>query len=201
MPLFSGALPAETLPLRVHPAERGPLRRRISASLAVAGSETGAGWLLSYRLEGDLATLAIPAPAPSAAADGLWRHTCFEAFVQDGNGPAYREFNFSPSGQWALYRFASERQRAADDAAPEIGPAIHTERAADGLTLQAWLPLALLPSRPTAIGLTAVIEGRDGALSHWALHHPRADRPDFHHRDGWTHRPALPLFPDNRSPA
>ena len=63
------------------------------------------------------------------------------------------------------------------------------------MTLQAWLPQALLPSRPTAIGLTAVIETRGGQVSHWALHHPHDDCPDFHHAAGWTHRPARPPFP------
>jgi hypothetical protein len=32
------------------------------------------------------------------------------------------------------------------------------------------------------VGLSAVIEAADGALSYWALRHP-AGRPDFHHPD------------------
>jgi hypothetical protein len=31
------------------------------------------------------------------------------------------------------------------------------------------------------IGLSAVIEGKDGALSYWALRHAPG-KPDFHHR-------------------
>ena len=188
------SLPAAALPLLVHPTEQAPAGLSISASLAVAGSEDGAGWLLFYRLQGDIDALAIPAPA-AGPADGLWRHTCLEAFVQDGDGPGYHEFNLSPSGQWAVYRFSGERQRVPGDAPPPAGPSITTERSADLLVLQAWLPRALLPARPTAIGLTAVIETLDGQLSHWALDHPRDDRPDFHHPAGWTHRPALPPFP------
>ena len=34
----------------------------------------------------------------------------------------------------------------------------------------------------------AVVEETDGRLSYWALTHP-AERPDFHHRDGFV----LPL--------
>ena len=37
-----------------------------------------------------------------------------------------------------------------------------------------------------AIGLTAVIETATGAKSYWALHHP-AEKPDFHHRNGFIH--------------
>jgi hypothetical protein len=81
------------------------------------------------------------------------------------------------------------------DAPPITGPSISTERGAAALVLQAWLPRALLPAQPTALGLSAVIETLDGQISHWALHHPHADRPDFHHQAGWTHRPAVPPFP------
>lgn len=188
--LASHGQSAAPLPLQVHPSERGPAALGISASLAQVSSDDGPGWLLRYRLEGDIDALAIPAPA-AGAADGLWRHTCLEAFVQDGDGPGYHEFNLSPSGQWAVYRFSAERQRMPDDTPPPAGPSITTECSARSLVLQAWLPCTLLPSRPTAIGLTAVIETLDGQVSHWALHHPRADRPDFHHSTGWTLRSAL----------
>lgn len=184
-------LPAAPLPLLVHPSERGPAGLRISVSLDLVASDEGPGWLLRYRLEGDIDALAIPLPA-AGAADELWRHTCLEAFVQGGDGPLYHEFNFSPSGQWAVYRFGAERQRLPGDATPAVGPTITTERAADSLVLQAWLPQELLPMRPGAVGLTAVIETLDGQISHWALHHQRADRPDFHHSAGWTLRPVPP---------
>lgn len=106
-------------------------------ALAVRVENLGAvGWHLRYELAGDLARLRLPAPAAAPVfADGLWRHTCFEAFAAHlgTTGPAgaenhlpqgdasnasegklaYREFNFSPCGRWAAYAFAAERQRAA----------------------------------------------------------------------------------------
>lgn len=195
----SDRLPAATLPLRVHPSEQGPAGLRISVSLAPVDADEGPGWLLRYRLEGDIEALAIPSPAVGAA-DGLWRHTCLEAFVQDGDGPGYHEFNLSPSGQWAVYRFSGERQRMPGDTTLPAGPTITTERSADSLVLQAWLPCTQLPARPTVIGLSAVIETLDGQISHWALHHPRADRPDFHHSAGWTFRPAPAIAPPAPAP-
>ncbi|MND06273.1 hypothetical protein D3C83_275510 [compost metagenome] len=35
------------------------------------------------------------------------------------------------------------------------------------------------------VGLAAVIEAADGALSYWALRHAPA-KPDFHHRDAFA---------------
>jgi len=113
--------------------------------------------------------------------------------------PAYREFNFSPSGQWAAYRFADQRQRVPQsngaEPFPAQAPEMSWDASPDALTLQVWLPSALLP-RPTPgrsleWGLTAVIETTEPHLSYWALRHPLA-RPDFHHRGGFACAPALP---------
>ena len=39
-----------------------------------------------YSLTGELTRLAIPRRAPSARADKLWEHTCFEAFIAPAAG-------------------------------------------------------------------------------------------------------------------
>lgn len=186
-------MPAATapahLPLRPHPTEQGP--QGLSVSVSVPALPPAGDWCLCYEIRGDVGDLRLPEPATPGPADGLWRHTCLEAFVREGEGPTYREFNFSPSGQWAVYRFRAERERAPQDPPPSLGPAIGLEPGPDVLRILVRVPHALLPERPGAIGLTAVIETRDGRTSHWALHHPRPERPDFHHAAGWTHPPAL----------
>lgn len=197
--MTAATLPSPRLPLRCHPATPCPLALQIEASLALAGSAEGPGVLLRYELRGDLAGLRLPAPAAPGPADGLWQHTCLEAFVGVADDPAYREFNFSPSGQWAAYRFSDQRQRAPenDGAAPlsALAPEMNWVASPDALTLTAWLPLALLPrpapGRSLEWGLTAVIETTDHQLSYWALHHPQA-KPDFHHRGGFSCKPDLP---------
>lgn len=149
------------------------------------------GLSLSYRVRHQPGAIRIPAPLPSGPADGLWQHTCCEAFVtEDGDG--YREFNFSPSGQWAAYRFTSYRERDAAfvaDAAPQIS----FNLLADGFVLHATLPAALLPSgHALRFGLTAVIEAAAGNKSYWALTHC-APQPDFHLRQSFAltlNRPA-----------
>src|SRR5690349_24095800 len=62
---------------------------------------------LRYVLDGELKRLRVPTPRPAARGDGLWRLTCIQLFVGAPGDPAYREFNFSQSGEWAAYRFAS----------------------------------------------------------------------------------------------
>lgn len=175
--LEAGAM--EAIHLRVHPTTPCPAVRELSVVIGGAAAVH-----LTYVLRGDLDAIAIPAPAAPRPADALWRHTCFEAFVAPDVGPEYREFNFSPSGEWAAYGFASYRDRVELDPR-SLAPALAWTRAADALTLAVTLPLA----PPLRLGLSAVVETRRGALSYWALHHP-APRPDFHHADGFTLRVA-----------
>jgi len=196
-PTSSAQRPAAPHRLACHPATPCALPLQIGVSLAVAGSAAGPGLLLRYEVLGDVGRLRLPTPMPHGPADGLWQHTCFEAFVGATGDLAYREFNFAPSGQWAAYRFSAERQRdtAAEAAQVPVSPPIELHPAADRLCLQAWLPLHALPDpgTPWDIGLTAVIETQDGQLSYWALRHPGA-RPDFHHRGGWQRLPDLPTL-------
>jgi hypothetical protein len=140
-----------------------------------------------YLLTGDLSALRIPEYHSAQRVDGLWRHTCFEAFVMAGEGPEYYEFNFSPSGEWAAYSFQSYRKAGEPVVWKE--PAIRVRRSADRLELAVEFH-ADFPSgcRSLRLGLSAVVEQADGGLSYWALRHPPG-RPDFHHLDAF----ALPL--------
>src|ERR1700722_17509345 len=62
---------------------------------------------LTYRVTGLMSGVWLPAATRPERTDGLWRRTCFEAFVGAGHG--YLEFNFAPSTQWAAYRFTGYR--------------------------------------------------------------------------------------------
>lgn len=169
-----------------HPAAPCPAVETIVVQVALMA---GGGLSLAYRLKGDLARLNIPAALPSGPADSLWEHTCFEAFVGVAGSRAYREFNFSPSGQWAAYAFSGYRQRDESLQFALGVPEIAVRRFPDRLELDAVLDRALLPEAEAAasfqLGLSAVVEGADGSRSYWALAHPDA-RPDFHHRGAFT---------------
>ena len=163
--------------------------RSIDAIDVRVESATKGTLAVTFVLQGDLTTLRIPAERPSRRVDQLWRHTCFEAFLMTGNGPGYREYNFSPSGEWAAYVFRDYRQaqdQRAGVTADESAPVIRVHRSAQRLALEAQVPLEPLPSyRPIGLGLSAVVESVDGELSYWALRHPPG-KPDFHYSDAFA---------------
>lgn len=135
--------------------------------------------------------LIVPPPAEPARTDGLWRHTCFEAFVRAPDGEAYAELNLAPSGQWAAYAFDRYRDGMAEAAIPD--PQTAWRRTADGFELNATADLSglglLPPAGPWRLGLTAVIEeaatGAHSRTSYWALAHPPG-KADFHRNEGFA---------------
>lgn len=155
-------------------------------SVDVEVSRTAAGMLVArYRVAGRIRDLNLPALAAPARADGLWQHSCFEAFVASPGAAAYRELNFAPSGQWAAYRLSGYRSGMAEEAGLSP-PAIETNADEALYELQAALDLGRLPDLPLdapwRVGLSAVIEETSGNKSYWALAHPPG-KPDFHHKD------------------
>jgi len=167
-----------------HPSTPGAAVRGVHA----AAARTAQGRLaLRYRVEGDLERLRIPPPRAPAPGERLWQHFCCEAFVAPAAAPAaagagagsYREFNFSPSGEWAAYAF--ERYREGGPlAVPDPGIAVRTDGA-----LELSASVEVDPAAKLRVALCVVIEERDGALSYWALAHP-APRPDFHLPEGFA---------------
>ena len=143
---------------------------------------------MRYVAEGDIDRLLIPAESESQRADQLWQHTCFEAFVMGDNLAGYYEFNFSPSTEWAIYRFSAYREgmTVIESQRP---PRITVQREPDRLSLSASVDLEPFPvlrdSPGLRLGLCAVIEEAQPRLSYWALVHPAA-KPDFHHADGFA---------------
>ena len=165
------------LSLACHPQSRPEGLRRVRAGAERAGT----GLRVRFALEGDLGRVRIPEPRPPAIVRGLWQHTCCEIFVARAGAPAYHEFNLSPSGEWAAHAFARYRDGAmlAD---PALDPRIAVRRGPDSLELEAVIAST---GEALQLGLAAVIEAADGALSYWALRHPPGE-PDFHHRDAFA---------------
>lgn len=138
---------------------------------------------LCYRLGVAPAALRLPVPRPPAFADGLWQHTCCELFVAV-DAEKYREFNFSPSGEWAVYDFAGYRERI--DSVVPAAPQISLAQADEAVELRVLVPAVLLPGGAALqVGLTAVLEAADGSKTYWALAHAAA-HPDFHLRQSFT---------------
>lgn len=125
----------------------------------------------------------IPDASEPRRADELWRTTCFEAFLRDGTGDAYREWNFAPSCDWAAYDFTGYREHMTQ-AEIDSPPYIRTE---DNFTWWALgATIAVDAEIEWQLGLSAVLEEKDGTKSYWALSHPNPDKPDFHDPDCFT---------------
>ena len=131
------------------------------------------GAIATFRVLGDMARLVIPQPAVPDRTDGLWRTTCFELFVA-GEGTAYREYNFSPSGQWAAYEFDDYRAGMRNTPAR-----VETEIYQTNNALQFSAKINAEFPNPVLIGLTAVIEESDGAIRYWSTAFAPG-KPDFH---------------------
>lgn len=189
-------LPSQFFVLLPHPQHDRACPPDCSLTVSIH-AVAGEGWRLDYQLRGDLTALRLPAPQATVPQDGLWQHTCFELFVacedvaQADASPAYLEFNFSPGGAWAAYRF--QRYREADDGwsaalRDALRPQIALQRSPQCLSLSVRLPAAAIPLTPASrvrLAVSAVLEHVDGHCSYWALHHP-SPRPDFHHPDAFV---------------
>jgi hypothetical protein len=160
-----------------------------SASLSLCGRLTRLPGVLAveYQLEGDLQSIAWPAPSPGfTRRHELWRQTCLECFFAIPGMPAYWEVNLAPSGSWNVYRFAAYRKGMLEEAA------------IDRLSCQTWqrettfflscriATHALFPdAAELAVGIAGVVVFTNGLTSHWAINHPET-LPDFHNRQGFS---------------
>ncbi|MFL6762331.1 MAG: DOMON-like domain-containing protein [Sphingomicrobium sp.] len=118
----------------------------------------------------------MPEAEEPGRADELWRTTCLEAFLRPVGEMAYREWNFAPSGNWASYDFESAREAKTN---PDVAdPYIRME---DNLTWWALgATIAVDAEIRWELGLSAVLEEKDGTKSYWALAHSSEEKPDFH---------------------
>lgn len=131
--------------------------------------------MLRYRVDG-CAVLTVPPFKGHGRAEELWKTTCFELFLYDGDG-RYREFNFSPSGQWATYSFSGYRNLEGE-APLRDHPEIKHDMGDSVFVQTVFVDSAILLGAERA-ALAAVIEEDRGRPSYWALAH-NGLKPDFH---------------------
>jgi len=171
------------VPLTCHAGQPCPAVLKLEASISLQER----GILIDFHLQGAIPDIELPVrrSGVQGPTDGLWEHTCMEAFISTPTDTAYREFNFSPSGDWAAYAFDDYRHRS-KGWKPMTIPQSSTQT--DGKRfwhMQILIPSKLLPeSSRFQTGLSAVIETRGGLRAYWALSHATA-QPDFHDRSGF----------------
>ena len=171
--------------LTAHPSTPNDAVRSLGVRVRAEKSDI---LVFRYSLAADMSRVRVPSSGVGGPADALWKHTCFEAFVAAADAPGYHEFNFSPSHDWAIYRFSAYREgmvRAEMDGTPKIS----THRGDGGLELESSVRLGhlaeLRDARRLRVAMAAVIEDDTGTLSYWGLRHPPG-KPDFHHRNGFA---------------
>ncbi len=166
---------SDFLSLRYHP-ESAP-RTVVGVNVALERPEPGKLWL-RYMITAPLDGIVVPGPREPLRADFLWRSTCFELFLRRPGADDYIELNFSPSGEWAAYRFATWRHgRSLIEL--RVPPRIELSAASDLLDAEVTFELPVAPD--SKVSLTTIVEETDGAMSYWALALPPEGPPDFHH--------------------
>jgi hypothetical protein len=135
-------------------------------------------WLrVRWREEGSQ-QLVVPPFAGKGRTDDLWQTTCFELYLKPLGGEAYCELNLSPSERWNAYDFDAYRAGMRERPFPHE-PECTIRLGSTFAIFDAAIPVAGLPDRDCAMGLSAILEEKGGAKSYWALAHPEA-KPDFH---------------------
>lgn len=180
------------LALSLHPTETRKPRHRVSAT---ARRVSGSGHVtLRFQIQGAGEILWAPATSSPSRRDELWKTTCLECFVAVGfNGMGaseYEEFNFSPAGDWASYRFDAYRagMRNANVESPQIirRPSTRDDIAEFEIDFSLSADFADVLNRPLAVSITAVmVEKSDSQPFYWALSHVGA-KPDFHLRESFS---------------
>lgn len=138
-----------------------------SVVCSVSWQDSGS-WCFDYIVGEPPEALRLPATVGPARADGLWQRTCFELFLRRVGEEGYCEFNFSPSGEWAAYRFDSYREGMAELA---VAPPRLTssDRAQFVLAMEAQL-IGLGIDPQTALMMAAMDAGAaTGPLQQYAL--------------------------------
>lgn len=109
--------------------------------------------------------------------DGLWQHTCYEAFWALPGQNAYWELNLSPKGAWNLYHFKGYRNPQPPQAASDFELLrLSTSSGVLRAHLGPRFSLAALE-----FSLCAVLKTKNSTSYHSTRH--AGDKPDFHLRD------------------
>lgn len=110
----------------------------------------------------------------------LWEQTCFECFVAPDAATEYREFNYSPSGDWHSFMFPEYRAplKPSDDTTLAVTDQVINPHEAT-FTLTLTFSHLKFSSTDWLISPAVVLLDIQGQHHYYALQHP-ASRPDFH---------------------
>ena len=143
---------------------------------------------LLYSLSGDTDDIFLPPPSGNPIRrDELWKTTCFEFFLAIKDQPQYWEFNFSPTGNWNIYRMDAYRRIGFREETSIQGLEFQMQPKADIIFLNAAIDLSPIAKETQLldVSVTAIIQTKDNYQTYWALLHP-APQADFHLRESFV---------------
>jgi hypothetical protein len=142
---------------------------------------------IRYAVTREINSILLPALSNSAARKhDLWKATCFEFFIAIKDQPQYWEFNMSPSGDWNVYAMDAYRQvnMREETAFTQLPFEFRKIDGESSLDISVDLNPILQPESILEIGITTIIQTKDGNETYWALAHP-GQQADFHLRDSF----------------
>ena len=121
-----------------------------------------------------------------ARKDELWQTTCFECFLAIPDGPQYWEFNMSPSGDWNVYHMDAYRRVGVreETSIQQLPFAVQKDVDCFSLEVSVDLDPIIRQENIVQVGISSVIQTKDGIESYWALAHPNP-QADFHLRESF----------------
>ena len=143
---------------------------------------------IHYGLAGKTGDIFLPALSINPTRkDDLWKFTCLEFFLAVKRLPQYWEFNLSPSGDWNVYHMDAYRRIGFREETSIRGLQLEIQGFSNDFLLNAAVDLnpIIQAEQILEVGVTAVIQTKEGSETHWALMHP-APEADFHLRESFT---------------
>ena len=178
----SRALLHKTFALIPYPAPEIP-------AIEITGTVTRQANILSihYSVCGEIENILVPEPSTSSRKDDLWKATCFEFFIAVKDQPHYWEFNMSPTSEWNVYAMDAYRQANMREELAFTQLPFEFRKTNEGISLDISVNLnpILQPDQVLQIGITTIIQTRDGNEIYWALAHPGV-QTDFHLRESFV---------------
>lgn len=142
---------------------------------------------IRYEISGEIDRIMLPSESISPVrTHDLWKSTCFEFFIAMKDQPGYWEFNLSPSCDWNVYAMDAYRQvnMREEAALAQLPFQFQKTNARLFLDIAVDLTPIIQTDQVLQIGISAVVQTRDGQEIYWALAHP-GTQADFHLRGGF----------------
>ncbi len=158
-------------------------------NISIKGKVTRQNNLLTihYALAGKIEDIFLSPPSDKPTRkDELWKTTCLEFFLAVKDLPQYWEFNLSPSGDWNIYHMDAYRRIGFREETSIQQLQFEMRKHTNDFLLNVAVDLnpVIRVGQVLEVGVTTVIQTKEGGETYWALTHP-APEADFHLRESF----------------